>query len=157
MDAPPEPVVIEAPSPTQIGGYGQLDANYLRVGAGNPWEGSATVRRLVLFVSHDLSRWGLPIDTAVELEWENAIMGWIRTRPALCVGLSALDWRHRMLLRWLFDQRPPPAGSVVVLAEAQAEDEIWEKHGAGIPSGGNFSVVRQPTGVLVDLLRGAKP
>ena len=95
--------------------------------------------------------------TIIPLEWENAIMGWIRTRPALCVGLSALDWRHRMLLRWLFDQRPPPAGSVVVLAEAQAEDEIWEKHGAGIPSGGNFSVVRQPTGVLVDLLRGAKP
>lgn len=95
--------------------------------------------------------------TIVPMEWENAIMGWIRTRPALCVGLSALDWRHRMLLRWLFDQRPPPPGSVAVLAEAQAEDDVWEKHGAGIPGAGNFTVVRQPTEVLVDLLRGAKP
>ena len=91
MDAPPEPVVIEAPSPTQIGGYGQLDANYLRVGAGNPWEGSATVRRLVLFVSHDLSRWGLPIDTAVELEWENAIA---------CDGCVGSVEVEQAVLRW---------------------------------------------------------
>jgi hypothetical protein len=52
-------------------------------------------------------------------EWENMIMGWLRTRPVLCVGVSALDWRHRMLLRWLFDQRPPPVGSLAVLAEAR--------------------------------------
>jgi hypothetical protein len=86
--------------------------------------------------------------------WENAVMGWIRTRPALCFGLSALDWRHRTLLRWLFDQRPPPPGSVAVLAEAQTEDEIWEKQGAGLPGTSSFSAVRRPTDDLVAALKG---
>lgn len=97
MDTPPPPeVVIEAPAPTQIGGYGQLDANYLRVGKGNPWDGSATVRRLVLFVSNDLSRWGLPISTAVELEWENAIA---------CDGCVGSVEVEQAVLRWSLAQR----------------------------------------------------
>ena len=90
-------------------------------------------------------------------EWENMIMGWLRTRPVLCLGVSALDWRHRMLLRWLFDQRPPPQGSLAILSEAQAETEIWEKRGAGLPGVGHFKVVQQPTDTLVDALRGALP
>jgi hypothetical protein len=74
------------------------------------------------------------------------IMGWLRTRPVLCVGVSALDWRHRMLLRWLFDQRPPPVGSLAVLAAGQLEDEIWEKRGAGLPGAGHFAVIREAAG-----------
>jgi hypothetical protein len=87
-------------------------------------------------------------------EWENMIMGWLRTRPVLCVGVSALDWRHRMLLRWLFDQRPPPVGSLAVLAESQAEDEIWEKRGAGLPGTGHFAVVHDATEALIEALKG---
>lgn len=90
-------------------------------------------------------------------EWENMIMGWIRTRPVLCVGVSALDWRHRMLMRWLFDQRPPPQGSLAVLAEQQHEDEIWEKRGAGLPGAAHFAVVHESADALVDALRGARP
>lgn len=90
-------------------------------------------------------------------EWENMIMGWLRTRPVLCVGVSALDWRHRMLLRWLFDQRPPPVGSLALLAEDQAEDEIWEKRGAGLPGTGHFAVVREHADSLITALRGGSP
>jgi len=90
-------------------------------------------------------------------EWENAIMGWIRTRAVLCVGMSALDWRHRTLLRWCFDQRPPPPGSVAVLAEEQAEDEIWTKRGAGLPGASTFTVVRMEMSALVSALRGVDP
>lgn len=90
-------------------------------------------------------------------EWENMIMGWLRTRPVLCIGVSALDWRHRMLLRWLFDQRPPPIGSLAVLADNQSEDEIWEKRGAGLPGTGHFAVVHEPAEALVAALRGDGP
>ncbi|MBL9106709.1 MAG: CHAT domain-containing protein [Myxococcales bacterium] len=90
-------------------------------------------------------------------EWDNMIMGWLRTRPALCVGISALDWRHRMLLRWLFDQRPPPAGSLAILGDDQQEAEIWEKRGAGLPGTGHFAVVREPAAALIDALREARP
>lgn len=90
-------------------------------------------------------------------EWENMIMGWLRTRPVLCIGVSALDWRHRMLLRWLFDQRPPPIGSLAVLAEGQPEDEIWEKRGAGLPGTGHFAVVHEPTEALIGALQGGRP
>jgi hypothetical protein len=58
-------------SATVIGGYGQFNLNALRVGpAGNEYDVTANVRRLVLFVAH-------PITNAIriygELEWENAI------------------------------------------------------------------------------------
>jgi len=75
----------------------------------------------------------------------------------MCVGVSALDWRHRMLLRWLYDQRPPPIGSLAVLAEGRPEAEIWEKRGGGLPGTGQFAVVQESTDALVDALRGIRP
>ncbi len=89
--------------------------------------------------------------------WENLIMGSLRTRPALCLGVSAMDWRHRMLLRWLFDQRPPPNGSLAILSATQQEHEIWEKRGAGLPGGSRFAVVQEATDTLVEALRGVVP
>lgn len=90
-------------------------------------------------------------------EWERAMLGWLRSRPVMCVGLSALDWRHRMLLRWLFDQRPPPAGSLVVLGESQREEAIWEARGAGLPGPSSFTAFRAATDLFVAALRGALP
>ncbi|MCA9720696.1 MAG: CHAT domain-containing protein, partial [Myxococcales bacterium] len=90
-------------------------------------------------------------------EWENLIMGSLRTRPVLCLGVSAMDWRHRMLLRWLFDQRPPPSGSLAILSATQQEQEIWEKRGAGLPGGSRFAVVQETTDALVEALRGVAP
>ncbi len=88
-------------------------------------------------------------------EWETTIMGRLRTHPVLCIGVSALEWRHRMLLRWLFDQRPPPTGSLVVLAESQLEDEIWHKRGAGIPGTSHFAAVH--VSMLNETLQRALP
>ena len=31
-----------------------------------------------------------------------------RIRSGLFAGLSLLEWRHRMLLHWLYDTRPAP-------------------------------------------------
>lgn len=62
-------------SGTVIGGYGQLQAKWLGVGPNPEYEGEATVRRLVLFVSHDFSNLGAPIRAYTELEWENAVAG----------------------------------------------------------------------------------
>lgn len=84
-------------------------------------------------------------------------MGWLQNRPVLCLGVSALDWRHRMLLRWLFNQRPPPQGSLAILGASPRPRPRWEKRGAGLPGVGHFKVVQQPTDTLVDALRGALP
>lgn len=73
MDAVSE---IEQVAPaTTVGGYAQLQARWLGVGPEPEYEGEATVRRLVLMLSHDLSGLGLPIRFTTELEWENAIAG----------------------------------------------------------------------------------
>ncbi len=63
--------------------------------------------------------------------WRSRVLSCIRMRPIMCVGISALDWRHRTLLRWLFDRRPLPEHSVAVLTQ-QAEGPMWERYGAGI-------------------------
>ncbi len=90
-------------------------------------------------------------------EWESAIMGGLRTRPVLCMGVSAIDWRHRMLLRWLFDQRPPPAGSLAILGETQKEEVIWETRGAGLPGTSSFTAVRASIEALIEAIREARP
>lgn len=65
---------MEAPG-TTVGGYAQIQANWLVVGAEGEPEGTASVRRLVLFVAHEFAGWKLPMRAYAELEWENAIAG----------------------------------------------------------------------------------
>jgi hypothetical protein len=55
---------------TTIGGYGQLDLKFRRVGFGNDFDGRANVRRVVLLVGH---QWSDSIRSYAELEWENAV------------------------------------------------------------------------------------
>lgn len=55
---------------TVVGGYGQFSLNYLSVGPDAPFVGTATVRRLVLFVSHNFADWARAY---TEFEWENAV------------------------------------------------------------------------------------
>ena len=63
--------VGDAAAPTTIiGGYGQLDLRYRRVGFGRDFDGRANVRRIVLLVDH---AWSERIHSYVELEWENAV------------------------------------------------------------------------------------
>lgn len=60
---------------TVVGGYAQLQAKWLAVGPDPEVEGTASVRRLVLFVSHDFGDFVLPMRAYTELEWENAVAG----------------------------------------------------------------------------------
>ena len=68
----PAPVAAVAAA-TTVGGYAQLQATWRFTGPEPVGEGTATVRRLVLFVGHDFSRWGAPLRADVELEWENTV------------------------------------------------------------------------------------
>ena len=67
---------------TTIGGYGQMDLKFTRVGFGNDFDGRANVRRVVLLVGHD---WTDAIRSYVELEWENAVA------CAACQGVAEVE------------------------------------------------------------------
>lgn len=63
----------ETPPSTTFGGYGQLVARWTKVGPDAPYDGDASVRRLVIFVFHDFGV--APVRTYAELEWEDAVSG----------------------------------------------------------------------------------
>lgn len=71
--AEPAPFVEAIAKSTTVGGYAQVQAGWRFVGPEPEGEGTATLRRLVLFVGHDFGHWGLPIRADVELEWENTV------------------------------------------------------------------------------------
>jgi hypothetical protein len=55
---------------TVIGGYGEFNLNSLKVGTASDFTTTASVRRLVLFVSHHMTD---AIQVYTEFEWENAL------------------------------------------------------------------------------------
>jgi CHAT domain-containing protein len=63
--------------------------------------------------------------------WVDELMAQPRIRPSLFVGLSLRKWRHRMLLRWLYDERPAPKDSLAILSPTAdpSEPEIWDSGG----------------------------
>jgi hypothetical protein len=86
-------------------------------------------------------------------------MGRLRLQLALFLGLSVLEWRHRMLLRWLYDQRPAPKDSLALLDPTadQAELEIWDS-GGGLPGTGRITALREdPDGLAAALDALAPP
>lgn len=85
--------------------------------------------------------------------WADELLGRLRLRPALFWGLSVLEWRHRMLLRWLYDGRPAPKESLALLdgAVEQTEIEIWDA-GGGLPGTGRIAPLREDLGHLATLL-----
>jgi hypothetical protein len=74
--------------------------------------------------------------------WLEELLGDPRSRSGLFVGLSALDWRHRMLLRWLYDQRPAPKDTIAILPPTSdpSEPEIWDT-GGGLPGNGRIAAI----------------
>jgi hypothetical protein len=66
--------------------------------------------------------------------WIEELLARPRIQPGVFVALSSLDWRHRMLLRWLYDHHPAPEDSVALLNPGSdpRETGIWES-GAGLP------------------------
>jgi hypothetical protein len=64
--------------------------------------------------------------------WEAEFMASLRMHPFLGVGLSVFEWRHRMLLTWLLDQRPASRVSVVVTPPGRDEAGIWDQGAGGL-------------------------
>jgi hypothetical protein len=97
---------------------------------------------------------GLPGSEGAELPaWLEELLPKPRTQPGLFVGLSVLDFRHRMLLRWLYDQRPAPKDSLAILAPTAdgGEAEIWES-GGGLPGTGRIAAITEDPEQLAPLL-----
>ncbi len=74
-------------------------------------------------------------------DWECQFVSWLRAHPMLCAGVSVLQWRHRMLLRWLLDQRPPSRVSVAVVAPEDDEKDIWDRGAGGLFGQGTVRAV----------------
>ncbi|KYF63115.1 hypothetical protein BE04_05780 [Sorangium cellulosum] len=85
--------------------------------------------------------------------WMTGLLALPRTQPGLFVGLSILDWRHRMLLRWLYDHSPAPKDSLALLTpDAEpAEVEIWDS-GGGLPGAIRITAITEDPACLAPLL-----
>lgn len=90
-------------------------------------------------------------------DWECAFVGWLRAHPLLCAGISVLEWRHRMLLRWLLDQRPPSRVSVAVVEPANDEKELWERGAGGLFGQGTVRAVAMSLPQLAQVIEEVKP
>ncbi len=86
-------------------------------------------------------------------DWEAPFIGWVRTRPMLCVGVSVFEWRHRMLLRWLLDQRPPSRVSVAVVSPERGEKEVWDRGAGGLFGSGAVRAVAMDVEALGDAIQ----
>jgi CHAT domain-containing protein len=62
-----------------------------------------------------------------ESEFVHEMLRRLRNQPALLMGLSMMTWHHRMLLYWLFGERPLPNKSLVVLEPGEKEQDVWER------------------------------
>jgi hypothetical protein len=85
--------------------------------------------------------------------WMEELVSLSRRKPGFFVGLSILDWTHRMLLRWLYDQQPAPKDSLAFLTpEADpSEPEIWDS-GGGLPGTGPIAPLIEDPEQLAPLL-----
>jgi len=89
------------------------------------------------------------------LTWEACFMGCLRMFPFLGVGLSVFEWRHRMLLTWLLDQRPPSKISVVVTKPGASEAAIWDQGAGGLFGRGALRAFDLELAALGDICEGA--
>lgn len=90
-------------------------------------------------------------------QWLEELLSRPRIQPGLFLGLSILDWRNRLLLRWLYDQRPAPKDSLAILSltSDSSEPEIWDS-GAGLPGTSRVAaIVEDPDELAQQLLRHA--
>ncbi|UQA56951.1 CHAT domain-containing protein [Polyangium aurulentum] len=95
-------------------------------------------------------------EAALTREWAAALLGWLRipSRRFLLVGMSLLNWRHRMVLRWLRSGFAVARESVAWLAPGtdHTEPALWAA-GKGLPGEQGVHVVRQAPETSGILLR----
>jgi hypothetical protein len=90
--------------------------------------------------------------------WMEELLARTRIQPGLFVGLSILDWRHRMLLHWLYDHRPAPKDSLAILSPTadSSEAEIWDS-GGGLPGTSRIAPIIEDGASLASLLDDFTP
>lgn len=91
-------------------------------------------------------------------QWLEELLASPRTQPGLFLGLSVLDWRNRLLLRWLYDQRPAPKDSLAILSPSidPSEPEIWDT-GGGLPGTSRIAAIVEDANELAqELFSSAK-
>ncbi len=77
-------------------------------------------------------------------QWIDELVARTRIQSALFLGLSVLDWRTRLLLRWLYDGRPAPNDSLAVLPPDCDPNEpaIWDS-GGGLPGTARIAAIQE--------------
>jgi hypothetical protein len=90
--------------------------------------------------------------------WMEELLARPRIQPGLFVGLSILDWRHRMLLCWLYDRRPAPKDSLAILPPGidPNEPDFWDS-GGGLPGTGRIAPITEDPAQLAPLLDAFVP
>src|SRR4029077_13765265 len=85
--------------------------------------------------------------------WMEELLARPRIQPGLFVGLSVNDFRHRMLLTWLYDRHPAPEATPALLAQPAdpRETGIWDA-GGGLPGTGRIAAITEDPGELAPLL-----
>lgn len=76
--------------------------------------------------------------------WMEELLARPRIQSSMFLGLSSLDVRHRVFLRWLYDRRPAPKDSLAILPPTADphESEIWES-GGGLPGNGRIVAIME--------------
>jgi hypothetical protein len=72
------------------------------------------------------------LSSLLPFELVDPIQSALSLRPLLLIGMSMLDWCHRMLIYQLFGRRTLMRGSLALLAPGIREQELWEE-GRGLP------------------------
>jgi hypothetical protein len=88
--------------------------------------------------------------------WLEEMLSQPRTRPGLFAGLSLRKWRHRMLLRWLYDERPPPKDSLAIVSPVADPNEpaLWDS-GGWLEGAGRIAVITEELAQVAALLLDA--
>ena len=85
--------------------------------------------------------------------WMEELLARPRMLPGLFVGLSILEIRHRMMLRWLYDNRRAPKDTLAILTPANSprEPELW---GGGdvLPGNGRITAIVEDQAQLAAML-----
>ncbi|MDI3284727.1 hypothetical protein [Polyangium sp. 15x6] len=89
-------------------------------------------------------------------QWLEELLSRPRIQPGLFLGLSVLDWRNRLLLRWLYDQRPAPKDSLVILRPDAdpREPEIWDSGGGLSGTARIAAIADDPVHIAREIERG---
>ncbi len=87
--------------------------------------------------------------------WMEELLARPRIQSSMFLGLSSLDVRHRVFLRWLYDRRPAPKDSWAIWPPTADphESEIWES-GGGLPGNGRIVAIMEDIPQLATQLEG---